>query len=296
MTFRGDKKISLIGAGVVGTAILKMLSDKGYIPASIISRSADSAKRAAALTGCPGWSVKIEELDPLSDIVIISTPDDAISEVVESLSERGRVKPGAVVFHTSGVHSSEILLPLKKFRVVLLSIHPVQTFINLDQAIKAIPGTYFGIEGDSPEIARKIVGELGGIPVVIDAEKKALYHAACVFSSNYLVTLIHLSNIIMERAKTGGDENSGILNPLIKTTVENVMNYGVKSALTGPVLRVDKGTLREHIKALKRYLPALSNLYVELASRTADLSAGIRPSLKKEYERVVNYIKGELEN
>ncbi|MFQ6618258.1 MAG: DUF2520 domain-containing protein, partial [Fidelibacterota bacterium] len=80
------------------------------------------------------------------------------------------------------------------------------------------------------------------------------------------------------------------------TTVENVMNYGVKSALTGPVLRVDKGTLREHIKALKRYLPALSNLYVELASRTADLSAGIRPSLKKEYERVVNYIKGELEN
>jgi len=269
-SLRVKKRIVIIGAGRVGTALAKALRDKDYDIVAVLSRSLESAKRCAQLCSCP-LAITDAARIPEVDIVIISVPDDAIQEVAEGLRRLEVLHEGSLVVHTSGAIPSDVLSPLRELGADVASVHPIQSITGPESDIR---GVYFGVEGDERALprARRLVEDLGGIPLEIPEGEKSVYHLACTIASNYLVTLLHVANRLFESLGLEPGEAFKVLKPLIEGTLANVEKLGVEEALTGPISRGDIGTVRGHLEVLKERFPHLIPFYVTLGRLTTEMA------------------------
>ncbi len=235
-------KISFIGAGKVGTAIGYYLSEENDV-LYYYSRRMESAKKASEYVGC-NYTDSLNILVHSSDIIFITTNDDKIKEVAESLISYD-VK-GKVFVHMSGALSSEELLSLKHAGAYTASMHPLLAFSDIKKASKDLKQIYFSLEGDIDKIKMLLEGR--NKYFILSKEDKVLYHlSACIFS-NYLVTLLHFGENIL--SKIGIDEGLDAMKPLIEASLSNVYLKGTKDALTGPIKRGDIITLTKHLSEL----------------------------------------------
>lgn len=238
-------KISFIGAGKVGTAMATYMSNDFDI-LYFHSRSPASAQEAASILGChvAGIDTLIDE----SDVIFVTTNDNAIQDVVNEISLK-HLK-GKLFIHMSGALSSEVFIPLKESGAYTCSMHPLQTFTDTIKAVMDLKKAYFSLEGDIEQVL-PIVHKLGNPYFELSKEQKNKYHlSACVFS-NYLVTLMNYGSRILE--SIGIDEENGLkaMQPLIDATLSNIYLKGTKNALTGPIQRGDTGTLEKHMDELE---------------------------------------------
>ena len=262
--------IGFIGAGTTGTALSVRLSQKEYPVVAISSRSLTSARRLAGMiTGCRACYVAQEVAD-IAELVFITTPDDVIPTVA------GEIKwhAGQNVVHCSGAHSVDILEPAKRFGAIPGSFHPLQTFAGVQQAIDNLPGSTFAIEAEEPLLSRlkDIVSILDGKWVELKPGDKVLYHAAAVFVSNYLVTLVKLALDLWQDFGMSSGEATKALLPLLKGTVNNINNIGLPDCLTGPIARGDLGTISRHLDSLGAKDISLLNTYKELGLQTVPIA------------------------
>jgi predicted short-subunit dehydrogenase-like oxidoreductase (DUF2520 family) len=75
---------------------------------------------------------------------------------------------------------------------------------------------------------------------------------------------------IAEVARGAGVDEAGALaiyGPLISQSLANAQRLGIASALTGPFVRGDEGTIRAHLAALQRLAPGTLELYLAVARR-----------------------------
>jgi len=266
-------KVAFIGAGKVGTAIAVLLQKKRYEIVGIGDKILESAQKLALRLNCPLATTEGEEAAKLAELIFITTPDSEIKHICEKIGAKGGFKPGNLVIHTSGALSSEVLASAKVYGAQTISLHPLQTFPDADSAIQALPGSYFGLEGDPEAVKRgeEIVRALGGYPLFIPPGAKPLYHAAACVASNYLVTLVDLALELYEKIGISKEEGLKITLPLLKTTLENIERLGVKEALTGPLERGDAETIRSHLQALKASAPELVDFYIICAQHTLEI-------------------------
>lgn len=208
------------------------------------------------------------------DILLLTVPDDAIARVCGDLVAAGAIRTGAIVAHCSGALGGDALAAAQRRGCAVGSLHPLQTFPNLDASIRAIPGSHFFIEGDPRAAAAllQLAKAVGGRPVRIAPEAKTLYHAAACVASNYLVALVDAALAIGEAAGIAPRKLLPALAPLLRATVENVLAFGPERALTGPIARGDTRTVARHLASLRRADPELARLYSALARRTEDLA------------------------
>nr|MDJ0974330.1 DUF2520 domain-containing protein [Planctomycetota bacterium] len=150
----------------------------------------------------------------------------------------------------------------------------LQSFADVDTAVRMLPDTFFFLEGDEEavDILRSTVIALGGRPITMGSQGKALYHAGAAAASNFLVTLIEYAVQLFFRAGVPRETALGALLPLIKGTVENLEAVGLPDALTGPIARGDVGTVKRHMKALESIPGDTVRLYRLLGWRTVDLA------------------------
>ena len=137
-----------------------------------------------------------------------------IRTVAERLSANIFIKPGQVWIHCSGALPSDILRVQESLPVHCLSVHPLQAFASVENALSVLPGTHFGIEGDNEECGEEIVKDLGGISHRIAATQKSLYHAGAVVASNYLVALASVAAELFVEAGIQGEDALALLLPL----------------------------------------------------------------------------------
>lgn len=235
----------IIGAGIVGTAIAIRLEQAGHRLMGIHTRSKTSYDRFCQYLH---WEKQpIEEWIKEAEVVFITTQDGIIRSVAEELSRRKLFKPGQLWIHCSGSMSSRALQVDKSLPVEYLSLHPLQAFAGIDQAVELLRGTHFGIEGDAEEVGLEIVAQLGGIPHRLDPGKKPLYHAGAVIASNYLVTLAGLAVRLFEQAGIAKEEALESLIPLMEGTLKNLQQVGLPKALTGPIARGDLEVVQSHL-------------------------------------------------
>lgn len=267
-------RVAIIGAGKVGSAIAILLHRKGYVIAAVASRSKAHAEALASRVGsrvAEGPS----ECAASGDVIFITTPDREVARVTEEIARRGGFRQGQVVAHTSGYLSSQELSAAREAGASVASMHPLQSFADVDMAISALPGSLMAIEGDEEAlpVVKSIALELGTRPFVIQAGSKPLYHAAAAIASNYLVSLIHLSIELL--GKLGLSEREALegLGPLIEGTLRNVLELGPVRALTGPIARGDAGVVRGHIKALSGVGEEELRLYSLLGLHTVRIAA-----------------------
>lgn len=268
------KKVAIIGAGVVGTAIGYILKNNGYALVGVASRRLQSAKKACRFIGAGRASTNVISTSRKADIVFITTSDNAIEEVCKEIALQDGFRSGAVVFHTCGALSSEILRYARKQGASIASLHPLQSLANVREAVKNLPGSYFCVEGDENAriMAREIIKKLGGKEIPLKVEEKSLYHAGASVASNFLVATVSFGMELFETAGINRRDTLKSLMPLIRGTLKNIETIGIPLALTGPIARGDYAIVEDHLKAICRSRPDLVNLYVELGRCTVKIA------------------------
>ena len=272
---------AIIGAGMVGTAIGFLLKKNGYKVVAVYDKSSAALKRSLPYTGGKAL-LNPQEAVQKADYILITTPDDAISSACADIAVSPAIK-GKFVFHMSGAGGLDLLKSAKKAGAAVASIHPVQSFSSIDQAIENIPGSYFGVTTDKKALkpAKNIIRSLGGIPLVISPDQKPLYHAAACFASNYLVSLMSVVESIYQAAGINEKDARKAYLPLVYGSLKNIEKSGSISSLTGPIARGDYSTIKKHITAIKKSLPQYFSLYsslglitVKVAQQKGTLSTG----------------------
>jgi predicted short-subunit dehydrogenase-like oxidoreductase (DUF2520 family) len=211
-----------------------------------------------------------------SDLVLLTVPDDELPALVSGLASTRAPLRGRLIAHASGAHGIETLAPATRLGALPMAIHPVMTFTGRDDDIDRIKGVSFGVTAPDPirPAAEALVIEMGGEPVVIAEEDRALYHAALAFAANHLVTITAQAADLLEKAGVGSPNR--MLAPLLSAALDNALRFG-DGGLTGPVARGDDGTVARHIEAIENADPRAKNAYLALARLTADraMSAGL---------------------
>ncbi len=264
--------VGIIGCGVVGSAVGVVLQSKGYPVIGVADQNREHRDLLTSRLGVDGLSSA--EAARRAEILFITTSDGAIATVTRELAEAGSFRSGQVVLQMSGALTSEVLKPAAEQGAICLSVHPLQSFAAVEQAIQILPGSVFSIEGDPAGFAlsAQLVADLEGEFFYIDKQAKPLYHAGAVVVSNYLVTLIDLGQRLFAAAGIPEDKALAGLLPLIEGTLKNIRKLGIPQALTGPIARGDIATIQEHITTMEGVAPDLISLYRSLGSQTVEVA------------------------
>ena len=259
-------KFGIIGAGIVGTALAVRLEQAGHKCIGVHTRSRLSYERFRSYLNSD--HLPLEVLVPAADILFITTQDGMIRTVAENLSTNVLLKPGQVWIHCSGSLPSDVLRVKESLPIHCLSLHPLQAFASVEQALAILLGTHFGIEGDNQELGEAIVKDLGGIPHPILAAQKSLYHAGAVVASNYLVVLASLAVELFTEAGIQAEEALASLLPLMRGTLYNLEQVGLPQALTGPIARGDAQVVAGHLDHMP---PKLVEIYQGLGLKALEI-------------------------
>jgi predicted short-subunit dehydrogenase-like oxidoreductase (DUF2520 family) len=270
-----SKTVAIIGAGRVGGSIGFLLKQAGYRVTAVAARTTASAEQAREFIGSGAAMIASAQAASTAEIIFITTPDGEIRKVCDEIARGNGFKQGALAVHASGAHSLDLLSAAKSAGARRAVIHPLQSVPSMEAGVKNIPGSYFRMEADPEAVARAqdIVQSLGGIELVMpkwgaDASSPALYHAGAVVVSNFFVALVDYGLKFYETLGAQKQDALKAVLPLIKGTLENIETLGIPAALTGPFVRGDAATVRDHIAAMHKRAPELVPLYYLLAQRT----------------------------
>jgi predicted short-subunit dehydrogenase-like oxidoreductase (DUF2520 family) len=286
-------RIGFIGAGTVANALARSLQDRGYTVTAVSSRTFSSAQKLAGqIQGCAPFEDKQKVVDS-SDIIFITTPDGAISQV------SGDLKWGAdkAVVHCSGADTSEVLAAAAVSGAQVGVFHPLQTFSG-KSAGSPFTGITFSIESQEPllSVLKTMATDLVGKWIVLRPEDKPLYHASAVMVSNYMIALVKMATDLWADFGVPRDEAVKALLPLIRGGVDNLEKTGLPNCLTGPISRGDSGTIAKHLNALGSSNSDFVKIYKQLGLQilpTAIEKGKIIPTQASEIEALLKGQSGE---
>jgi len=274
--------VFIIGAGVVGTTLAAKLTRAGVPVAGLHGRKADLSDVGSALAGVLGSTGEIPDILSESEVVIISVRDARIPEVAKRLADEKRLRPDQVVLHTSGNHpAAEMLSAVKKHVKGVGTLHPLIAVTDAPGTLENLAGAYFGIEGDDAATrqAQRLVRKMGGRPLTLTADSMSLYHAAAVMASNYVVALADIARSLLVASGVSDADAVPALVALMTSAVRNVAEVGLPSAMTGPAVRGDVGSIERHVAALQSKAPETLDLYRRLGREVLRIARKRVPDL-----------------
>lgn len=261
-------RIGVVGAGRVGAVLSAALRAAGHEVVAAAAESEASRSRVDALL--PGVPVrKPTDVARACDLLLLTVPDDMLDNVATTLVGAGAVRPGQVVVHTSGRHGLAALHAVAEIGARPVAVHPAMTFTGTDVDLPRLRGCVFGVTAGPGEhdLAEQLVADLGGAPMWVAEERRALYHAGLAHGANHLVTLVNQAMDLL--AAAGADDPAATLRPLLSAALDNALERG-DDALTGPIVRGDVRTVQAHLSDMVATAPGTVPTYVAMARATAD--------------------------
>ena len=255
------RRLALVGPGRAGGAVARALTGVGWRVVGVAGRAPDApgVRAAAAHFGAAAGTPPSVVAE--ADLVLLATPDRAIDAVAAEIAVA--VAPTTLVVHLSGARGLDALdaVPARTG-----ALHPLQSLPDAEVGAQRLAGAYAAVAGD-PEVA-ELARSMGMHPLRVADVDRAGYHAAACIASNHLVALL-------AQAEACTDVPLEALLVLVRATVDNVADFGVRDALTGPVARGDAATVRSHLDAIpageREAYVALARRAAVLAGRTEDL-------------------------
>ena len=226
-------------------------------------------------------------------MIFLTVPDDAVPIVASRLAAQGESIPATVSFvHASGALGLGALEPLR-LRHAVGSFHPLRSFPEPGPP-EAFRGIVIGVDASSEPLRRvlnHLARDLGAKPKRVDDAQRAIYHAAAVFASNYVVALLAEAIRLLERSGwTEGEAVQGLI-PLAEGAIANVRKRGPVAALTGPIRRGDAKTVTRHLGALagERGGARRTDLYRMLGNVALEIAqqAGLKPAAAEQTRRAL---------
>ncbi|HET7677132.1 MAG TPA: DUF2520 domain-containing protein [Candidatus Limnocylindrales bacterium] len=263
-------RLGFVGAGRVALTLGPAFAAAGWPVVAVASRDPERRMRFQSLVpGAHGFAEPAGILDDV-DIAFLTVPDDAIAPVAGSM----RLYSGQGIVHTSGLLPAAVLSPAMAAGTLAGSFHPLVAFAEPDTARAALRGATVAIEGDEAlvSVLAELAEAVGAQPVRLPSGGKAAYHAAAVLAAGGFVALL---DAIAEVGRGAGLDEAGALavyGPLVRQSLANAERLGIRAALTGPIVRGDRGTLRAHMDALRALAPGALGLYAAAARREIALA------------------------
>ena len=270
--------LNIIGAGHVGRVLGRLFAQTEgthggkILVQDVLTRSMASAQAAVAFIGA-GTPVASYAALRHADVTMLAVSDDQIGPACAALVAEGR-QAGAIVFHCSGALASNVLLAATQAGAFVASAHPIRSFADPQQVAATFDGTFCGVEGDPLALAflTPALNAIGARPVPIDPAAKTLYHAAAVFASNYLVTVLDAALRAYQAAGIPEPVARQLAQPLVTEAVANVFRLGAAPALSGPIARGDDATVQRQLQAVQQWDAATGELYRALVAPTQELA------------------------
>lgn len=264
----------MVGCGKLGSTFARLLNQSGAVTlGGLYSRTPGTAEKTRLFAAAGTVSTTLAELPP-AELWLLSVADDAIADIACQLAQLVPDWNAATVFHASGLHSSALLAPLQSQGAATASLHPIHSFANPEKSLDTFAGSWCTLEGDPAAVAQlsQLFSPLQVRLLRIDAEAKPLYHAATAMASNYLVSLMAASLVLLEHVGIEEADARALLGPLASQTATNVFTLGPAQALTGPIARGDGETVARHITAIATAAPDILELYRSLGKLTLDIA------------------------
>jgi predicted short-subunit dehydrogenase-like oxidoreductase (DUF2520 family) len=259
----GKPRITIVGAGNLGSALAVALHRAGYDIDEVISRPGSSSlTKAKSLAKAVGArAVPASQSHIKAQVVWFCVPDGEIAGAARSLA--GNDWKGTVALHTSGAFTSDELTDLRRRGAAVASAHPLMTFVRGSRP--SLAGIPFAVEGDRAAVrtVRLIIADLRGQAFPIRKREKVAYHAWGTFASPLLTALLATTEQVAAAAGVKAGAARRRMLPIIAQTVANYAALGAAGAFSGPLVRGDAKTVKGHLRAL-RAVPAARDAYVAL--------------------------------
>jgi predicted short-subunit dehydrogenase-like oxidoreductase (DUF2520 family) len=291
-----ENSLSIIGAGRVGRALGRRLSELGWKIGAVITRGEASARRAVRFIGAGKPHAGMTRQVLASRVILIAAPDDEIAGVAQELARIGAEElRGKVVLHTSGALDARVLDPVKACGAAVGSMHPLQSFSGV--AVPSLEGRVFAVEGETQavRVARQIARSLGGSPVRIAGDKKVLYHTAAAMAAGHVLAVEEAATQLLISAGMRRAEAVRALLTLTRQVLENLEQLGPRAAWTGPLSRGDHKVVEAHLEALRESPEEFAEAYRALNRLAARVLSQDAPGMLAELEKISARKKGKAE-
>jgi len=246
-------RISLLGAGNLGTRLGIALKAAGHEFVQVYSRTEDSARTLADLLGAQAV-IRPEALQSDASLYICALKDDVVPDVLKKVD----VGNGILV-HTAGSLSLEILKP---FAAKTGVFYPLQTFNKeRDVDFSTIPVFVEASDKVVLYMLKQLAADLHCEIYDATSEQRLKLHLSAVFACNFVNYLYSVSNDLLAEQNLPFE----VLKPLILETAAKVQHNAPANVQTGPAVRFDHTVMDKHLTLLEKH-PAWKTLYKELSA------------------------------
>ncbi len=267
--------VAIIGPGRLGTLLATSLTRAGHRVRAVAGGDADARGRLTALVAGVRAVDELPEAAALARLLVLSIPDAAIEPVLRTLAAADAFRDGHRVVHVSGAKGLDVLRLASRAGAQVGACHPAMTvptgrhdpdlLVGVAWAVNASPASLPWVED--------LVRGLGGDPIVVPDDRRALYHAGLTMGSNAVAAAATLARQLLLAASVQRPE--AFLGPLAARSLDNALERGA-SALTGPIVRGDVGTVADHLAAIERDTAPLADAY---RGHSTAILALLRPHL-----------------
>lgn len=273
-----SRRVAIVGPGRVGGLLAVALSRAGHRVVAVAGGT--PASRATVTANVAGVRDVATPVDAaaLADLLMLTVPDDAIATVVRDLARADAVGERHRVVHVAGSVGLDVLDLARRAGAGVAACHPAMTVPAGARDPELLHGVAWAITaaGADRDWAHDLVEDLGGDPIDVPDSSRVLYHAGLALGSNAVGAAVAAARQALLAA--GIPDPQRFLAPLIAASVANVLRDGA-SALTGPVVRGDAGTVRRHLEHLEDDLPHLADVYRHLTAAIVSQAVALDPEV-----------------
>jgi predicted short-subunit dehydrogenase-like oxidoreductase (DUF2520 family) len=246
--------IVIIGTGNAATILGRKFKQAGHRIVQVFGRDASAASRLAYQLDTEStnyWSVIRKD----ADIYLIAVADDAITDVAKHVHV-----PGKVVAHTAASIKKEVLKSMSHHYGVF---YPLQSLRKDKPELPEFPLYIDASDDITRKRLEQLAESISSGHVMQAGEKERLkMHIAAVFVNNFVN---HLYTLAEDYCNKEGIDFQQLL-PLIEETSERIKTISPSKTQTGPAIRHDEATIKQHLQLLEKY-PNLKAVY-EMMTRS----------------------------
>lgn len=218
------------------------------------------------------------------DLVLLAVPDRELAPLARRLADEPGWA-GRAVWHVSGAAGLAPLAPLVAAGAAGLALHPAMTFTGSVSDLARLAGITWA-RTTTPgweAFADALVATLGGVPIPVADEHRAVYHAALSHASNFFTVLEAQAADLLR--SIGVAEPAAVLAPLAQAALANA--FTDPPVFTGPLSRGDDRSIAAHLQLLAEREPAALRAYACLTEAAVRRAAAAGVLDAEQAERVL---------
>lgn len=234
-------KIVLLGSGNVASCMAGLFCNDDFRIVQIYSRNKESASNLATSVNAE-FTTDINKLSHDADVYMSMLSDEGNMILAKSnlnIDDK-------LLLHTSGSLPTDLFAHITPNCGVM---YPLQSFSKNVSGIdfKSIPICVSATNDATLAQIKSIANSVSQRVFELSDDQRKAVHISGVFANNFMNHCVAIAQQILQDNNLPTD----ILNPILKQSVQKIIDQGAKNVQTGPAIRRDFDVIRMQIDSLQ---------------------------------------------